>query len=63
MNIIIVAEGATERQLKPITSAFVKDVSKDQFKRTQEGHHKLDELLNLRYDPGFKRFYIIKCHV
>lgn len=37
LNIIIVAEGAIDRQGQPITSDFVKDVSSAQFQTDAEG--------------------------
>lgn len=37
LNIIIVAEGAIDRQGQPITSDFVKDVSRAQFQTDAEG--------------------------
>lgn len=37
LNIIIVAEGAIDRQGQPITSGFVKDVSRAQFQTDAEG--------------------------
>lgn len=47
LNIIIVAEGATDRQGQHITSDFVKDVSRAVFQTDTEGNQKLDQLVDI----------------
>lgn len=45
LNIIIVAEGAIDRQGQHISSDFVKDVSRALFQTEAEGNRKLDQLV------------------
>lgn len=47
LNIIIVAEGAIDRQGRHITSDFVKDVSTAQLQTDTEGNHKLDHPVDI----------------
>ncbi|KAM7379772.1 hypothetical protein PAMP_005299 [Pampus punctatissimus] len=47
LNIIIVAEGAIDRQGQAITSDFVKDVSRAQLRLMQRGNQKLDQLVDI----------------
>ena len=47
LNIIIVAEGAIDRQGQPISSDFVKDVSRAASLTGAEGNRRLDQLVDV----------------